>query len=97
MLRLPSLARACAVALIGLSASTAGAQVQDGSFENPSISNYQYFLGLVGSWSYFGGAGLVNISGGPTAFNAPGAISGSQVAFIQGNGSAVEQNLATLA
>jgi hypothetical protein len=97
MMRLPFLTRACAVALVALSASTAQAQVQDGSFETPFIGpGYQYFAGLVGQWTYFGGAGIVNTLGGPTAFNAPAAYAGNQVAFIQANGSYVEQTLASL-
>lgn len=93
-----SLARCCAIALVGLGATTAGAQVQNGSFESPNIgAGYQYFTGLIGSWTYFGGAGIVNTSGGPTAFNALPAVAGDQVAFIQGNGSYVEQSLSTLA
>lgn len=96
-MRFVFVARAAAVALVALSATTAGAQVQNGSFESPNIgAGYQYFSGLVGSWDFVGGAGIVNTSGGPTAFNAPAAVDGNQVAFIQGNGSYVEQMLPTL-
>ena len=92
-----SFARSCAIAFVGFGATTAGAQVTNGSFESPNIGpGYIYFSGLVGSWNYFGGAGIVNTSGGPTAFNAPAAVDGSQVAFIQGNGSYVEQSLSSL-
>lgn len=97
MMRLQSLTRGWAVALLALGATTAQAQVQDGSFESPNIGpGYQYFAGLVGAWNYFGGAGIVNTLGGPTAFNAPAAVNGNQVAFIQANGSYVEQTLGSL-
>jgi hypothetical protein len=98
-MRRTSFAYGCAVALVALTATTAEAQLQNGSFESPNIPTspgYVYFSGLVGSWNFFAGAGVVNTSAGPTAFNAPSATDGSQIAFVQGYGSFVEQSLPTL-
>jgi hypothetical protein len=92
-----SLAYGCAVALVALTATTASAQIQNGGFESPNIGpGYQYFSGLLGSWNYFAGAGVVNTSAGATPFNAPSATEGNQIAFVQGYGSFVEQSLPTL-
>jgi hypothetical protein len=97
-MRIGSFARLYAVALVSLSTATAGAQVQNGSFEvnNIGAGNYQYLSGLNASWTFFRGAGLINTSVGSTAFNALPAVSGDQIAFVQGNGSYIEQVLSSL-
>jgi hypothetical protein len=76
-----------------LSASAAGAQLQNGSFESPNIGtgNYQYFSGFLNSWTYLGGAGIINTAAGPTAFNSQPATDGVQVAFVQATGSSISQ------
>jgi hypothetical protein len=97
-MRLPVIARVTAA--IVLSASAAGAQLQNGSFESPSVAgghalpggtDYDYLLGLQNSWLYTLGTGLINTAGGPTAFNSPPATDGVQVAFLQGTGATISQ------
>jgi hypothetical protein len=83
-------------ALIVAVAATAGAQVQNGSFEAPLTTSYSYLTGTMNSWTYTGGAGVINTQFGPTAFNSQPATSGNQVAFVQSNGSSISQTLSGL-
>lgn len=102
-MRLAPIAIAAAAAIATVTtASTAGAQVTNGSFELPPVTSgsYQYFGtanggagSTTGGWTYVGQTGIIN--GSPTAFNTPSAApDGSQVAFLQyGSTSSISQSV----
>lgn len=77
--------------------------IANGDFENPALNNnpvfgspplisagnYVYPNQTVASWTYVGGAGLIDTSQGNNAWygnTSPSGFSGNQYAFVQGSG-----------
>jgi PEP-CTERM motif len=65
----------------------------NGDFEAPTTATYTYLTGLNNDWTYTGGSGVINNTGGIAWFEGspPSGSSGSQFAFVQSAGSSISQ------